>query len=145
MNFHFTLEKVLSVKENEKNMLEVEYRNAYQDFEQIAKALYEFLQQKETLENQQLEGMTRGTAIEEIRKLQTSVELLERKIDHYEVLYQNARQNAEQKKGLLLEQAIDVKRYEKLRDLEYDQFIKKNKAEEMSKLDEISTIRHLQQ
>lgn len=145
MNFHFTLEKVLSVKENEKNMLEIEYRNAYQDFEQIAKALYDFLQQKETLERKQLDGMTKGTAIEEIRKLQISVELLERKIDHYEVLYRNARQYAEQKKGLLLEQAIDVKRYEKLRDLEYDKFLKKNKAEEMSKLDEISTIRHLQQ
>ncbi|HEX7065293.1 MAG TPA: flagellar export protein FliJ [Bacillales bacterium] len=145
MSFQFTLEKVLTVKENEKNLLEVEYRNAYQDFEKIAKLLYEFLKQKETLEQRQSSGMKEGASIAEVKRLQTNMELLQQRIHQYEALYQDARRNAEEKKECLMESSIDVKRYEKLRDLQYDEFLKRNKAEERSELDEISTIRHLQQ
>ncbi|HEU5140973.1 MAG TPA: flagellar export protein FliJ [Bacillales bacterium] len=145
MSFQFTLEKVLTVKENEKNLQEVEYRNAYQDFEKIAKLLYDFLKQKETLEIRQSQGMEKGASIDEVKRFQTNMELLQERIRQYEALYQDARRNAEEKKESLMETSIDVKRYEKLRDLQYDEFVKRNKAEERSELDEISTIRRLQQ
>lgn len=145
MVFRFTLEKLLSVKENEKSMMEIDYHNAYKDFEQIARVLYEFLKQKEEIEQRQLDHMSKGTAIQDILRLQSEVEILQKKINQHEVLYRYAQENAEQKKEVLLEQSIDVKRYEKLRDLEYEEFLRKNKAEEMAELDEISTIRHMQQ
>lgn len=145
MSFQFTLEKVLKVKENEKNTLETEYREAYQNYEKIAGALYEFLKQKEELEKRRLEGMAKGAVIWDVRRLQTDMERLQQKINEYESLYQHARQHAELKKERLLERSVDVKRYEKLRDLQYGEFLKKTKAEEMSTLDEISTMRHLSQ
>lgn len=145
MVFHFTLAKILSVKENEKNMMEIDYRNAFQNFEQIANVLYEFLKQKEEIGQRQFDRMSKGAPILDVRRLQADMEMLQLKIDHHEVLYRNAQEYAEQKKEILLEQSIDVKRFEKLRDLEHDDFLRKNKAAEMSALDEISTIRHMQQ
>jgi flagellar FliJ protein len=145
MNFHFSLEKVLKVKENEKNTLETEYRQAYQNYEKIAGALYEFLKQKEELEKRRLEGMTKGAVIGDVRRLQAEMEHLQQKIDEYERLYRHARQHAELKKEHLLERSVDVKRYEKLRDFQYSEFVKKAKAKEMSKLDEMSTMRHSMQ
>ncbi|HEX6922454.1 MAG TPA: flagellar export protein FliJ [Bacillales bacterium] len=145
MAFQFTLEKVLTVKENEKNVVEVEYRDAYRDFEKIANVLYEFLKQKELIEQRQSEEMAKGASIEYVKRLQTNMELLQQRIDQYQQFYQDARLNAEKKKELLMERSIDVKRYEKLRDIQYDEFLKGMKAEERSTLDEISTIRHMQQ
>lgn len=145
MSFQFTLAKVLSVKEGEKNQSEIDYRIAFEEFEKIAGLLHEFLQQKEKLQQQQQEGMKKGTSIVGIRSLQIDMESLQKKIDHFEKLYMNARETTEIKKKHLLEQSIDVKRYEKLKETEYGDYLKKNKAIEKSKLDEISTMRHLQQ
>lgn len=145
MNFQFTLEKVLSVKENEKNQSEIDYQKAFEEFEKVANLLHEFLQQKETLQQKQHEGMKIGTSIVGIRSLQMDLESVQKKIDRFELLYMSARESTEIKKSLLLEQSIDVKRYEKLKESEYENYLKRNKAIEISKLDEISTIRHLQQ
>ncbi|HET7658315.1 MAG TPA: flagellar export protein FliJ [Bacillales bacterium] len=145
MSFQFTLAKVLSVKENEKNQSEIDYRKAFEAFEKVAQLLHEFLNQKEVLQQKQQDGLLKGTSIVGIRQLQNEMEGLQKKIDHFEELYFQAREVTEQKKNTLLEQSIDVKRYEKLKENEYGVYLKKNKAVEKSQLDEISTIRHLQQ
>lgn len=145
MAFQFTLEKVLHVRESEKNALEVEYRDAYQDFEKVARILYEFLKQKETIQARQLANMAKGTPIHDVQSLQMNLEFLQNKINRYETLFQDARRHTEQKKELLLDKSIDVKRYEKLKAFHLEAFHKKSKSIEASNLDEISTIRHLKQ
>lgn len=142
MTFHFSLEKVLNLRENEKQALDGEYRSAYEDFEGIAKALYGFLKQKETIEARQRENMAKGTPIHDVQTLQANLECLQEKIDRYEALFQTARQTTEEKKELLLDKSIDVKRYEKLKDVHYDIFRKKSKNIETAQLDEISSMRH---
>ncbi|HET7522135.1 MAG TPA: flagellar export protein FliJ [Bacillales bacterium] len=144
MTFHFSFEKVLTVKENEKNVLETEYRDAYNEFEKIANMLYGFMKQKETLETRQRDHMTKGTSAFHIQRLQTDIQRLQEKIDRCEGLYQSARQNIEQKKARLTDKSIDVKRFERLKEVHYDMFRKKEKAEEMSQIDEISTIRRVE-
>lgn len=141
MSFHFSLEKVLHLRENEKQVLDGEYRNAYEDFEKIARTLYHFLQQKERLQDRQTENMEKGTPVHDIQALQDNLERLQGKIDHYEALFQTARQATEEKKVRLQDKSIDVKRYEKLKDLHYDLFRKKEKNMETAQLDEISTMR----
>lgn len=143
MSFYFPFEKVLTVKENEKNTSEIEYRDAYHEFEKIATMLYEFLKQKETLASKLRDQMAAGTSAQHIQRLQTNIELLDEQISRCEGLYQHARQNIHEKKTRLLNKSIDVKRFEKLKEIHYDMFRKQEKAEELSKLDEMSILRRV--
>ncbi|HET7629060.1 MAG TPA: flagellar export protein FliJ [Bacillales bacterium] len=141
MSFQFTLQKLLTVKENEKQHMERSYQKAYANFEKIAQTLYTFLKQKETIERLQAEGIQQGAVIGEIQKWQSNLDHVQKEIDHFQPLFQMARQEAERSKASLIEKSIDVKRYEKLKKLEYEKFLKKRKAEEMAQMDELSTTR----
>jgi flagellar FliJ protein len=100
------------------------------------------MKQKEYLEELRSKHMGKGAVVGRIQNLQFDLERLEEKIRRHEALFLDARQIAERMKARLLERSIDVKRYEKLKDIEYEQFLKKLKAEEMSRMDEISTTRY---
>jgi flagellar FliJ protein len=141
MDFRFSLQQVLDVKENQKNEVEVEYNEAYRSFEMIAEKLYFVLQRQETIveqNNQKLEG---GTSIFDIQSFQKSVTALQNKIDEYQEMFQQARRVVEEKKDHLLDKSIDVKKYEKLKDIQFEQFRKKHKHAEMKMFDEVSTVR----
>lgn len=142
MTFHFSFEKVLQVRESEKQVLEANYQDAYAYFEKIGNRLYALLQQKESLEATRQKHMSKGMSILDVQTLQAKFETLQEKVNNYERMFEQARQVTEQKKNRLLETSIDVKRYEKLKDIQFDTFCQNEKKAEQAQLDNIFTTRY---
>lgn len=145
MNFRFRLQQVLDLKENEKNLMEAEYSEAYLLFESIAEKLYGSLKKKESLEEQHSQHMKAGATILDIRSFDSNLTALQKRIEEYQRMFQQAREDVEQKKDDLVDRSVDVKKYEKLKETEFHKFRQNNKISEMKFYDEISNARYLNQ
>ncbi len=67
----YRFEKVLTVREQEKQQTEIAYKESVQSFEEIATKLYELLKKKEDLITFQQERLKIGSSIDEIQSLFT--------------------------------------------------------------------------
>ncbi|MGO4887780.1 flagellar export protein FliJ [Anaerobacillus sp. MEB173] len=139
MVFDYTLQKILDVKKREKNAVEGEYQEATKSFEEVATNLYNLLKKKEQLEFDYQGRLERGVMIGELQLSQSTIYLLENHINKVEVQTQQARNYMNSKKDELLEKSIELKKYEKMKELQYEQFVQHLKVEENKQMDEIST------
>ncbi|HZG61091.1 MAG TPA: flagellar export protein FliJ [Anoxybacillus sp.] len=138
MVYQFKLEKILSIKENEKDKALREYNEAVKRFEEVAKKLYHFLKQKEDYEEMHQQKLQAGLPIQEIRYFQQFITNLERTISHYQQLVAQARQQMQLKQLKLAELNIEVKKYEKMKEKYFQTFLQTMQAEENKLMDEIS-------
>jgi len=136
--YQFKLEKILSIKENEKDKALREYNEAVKRFEEVAKKLYHFLKQKEDYEEMHQQKLQAGLPIQEIRYFQQFITNLERTISHYQQLVAQARQQMQLKQLKLAELNIEVKKYEKMKEKYFQTFLQTMQAEENKLMDEIS-------
>ncbi|RAK23371.1 flagellar FliJ protein [Anoxybacillus vitaminiphilus] len=138
MVYKFKFEKILSIKENEKDKALGEYNEAVKRFEEAAKKLYHFLKQKEEYEEMHQQKLQAGLPIQEIRYFQQFITNLERTISHYQQLVAQARQQMQLKQLKLAELNIEVKKYEKMKEKYFQTFLQTVHAEENKLMDEIS-------
>ncbi|MBA2870806.1 flagellar FliJ protein [Anoxybacillus calidus] len=138
MGYQFKFEKILFIKENEKDKALGEYNEAVKRFEEVAKKLYHFLKQKEDYEEMHQQKLQAGLPIQEIRYFQQFITNLERTISHYQQLVVQARQQMQLKQMKLAELNIEVKKYEKMKEKYFQTFLQKLQAEENKLMDEIS-------
>ncbi|HHY74625.1 MAG TPA: flagellar biosynthesis chaperone FliJ [Bacillus bacterium] len=138
MSFKYKFEKLLTIKENEKDMVIGEYNEAVHKFETAATKLYELLKQKEDVEAQQNSQFQSGLYIGQIQSQQRFMLLLEKSIGESQLQVAKTRKNMELKQQLLLEKNIEVRKYEKIREKARDAYIQLEKAEENKLMDEIS-------
>jgi flagellar FliJ protein len=136
--YKFKFEKILSIKENEKDKALGEYNEAVKRFEEAAKKLYHFLKQKEEYEEMHQQNLQAGLPIQEIRYFQQFITNLERTISHYQQLVAQARQQMQLKQLKLAELNIEVKKYEKMKEKYFQTFLQTVHAEENKLMDEIS-------
>lgn len=139
MNYHYKFEKILDVKEKEKDEALSAYKNAVQAFENVARELYALLKKKEDLEARQAEKMKTGLSVQEIRHYRRFIDDIEKSIHYYQNLVMNARNRMNWHQQKLQEKNIEVKKYEKLKDKDYSRFLMKLKIQEEKQADEIST------
>ncbi|KYC59741.1 MAG: flagellar export protein FliJ [Heyndrickxia coagulans] len=139
MNYHYKFEKILDVKEKEKDEALSAYKNAVQAFENVARELYALLKKKEDLEAHQAEKMKAGLSVQEIRHYRRFIDDIEKSIHYYQNLVMNARNRMNWYQQKLQEKNIEVKKYEKLKDKDYSRFLMKLKLQEEKQADEIST------
>ncbi|WP_456275497.1 flagellar export protein FliJ [Bacillus sp. AK128] len=138
MSFSYKFQKILSIKETEKQRAQELYQLSVKKFEEVAEKLYHSLKQKEELETNQLEQISIGLNVQELRHHQQFISNLEKTINHYQNLVLNARQKMTEQEQVLLEKNIEVKKYEKIKEKQYSQFLEAITADDNRLMDEIS-------
>ncbi|MFD2212851.1 MULTISPECIES: flagellar export protein FliJ [Bacillaceae] len=134
----FRFQKIMDVKENEKEQSLAEYNQSVNDFENVANKLYDSLKQKEVLEETTLARLNSGMSVQEIRHYQQFVSNIEKTITHYQKLVQLTRNRMNEKQMKLMQKNIEVKKYEKLKEKQLEQYILATKHSENKQMDDLS-------
>ncbi|MFD1735816.1 flagellar export protein FliJ [Bacillus salitolerans] len=138
MDFTFKFQKILSIKETEKQRALESYQQSISEFESVAEKLYSFLKQKEDLETNQLNKISDGISVHEIKYHQQFIMNLEKTIMHFQKLVISARQKMHTQEEALLEKNIEVKKYEKIKEKERAIQLELTKINENKLMDDIS-------
>lgn len=143
MKYAFKFDKILSLKEREKEEALLAYQDSIGKFEKVAKKLYELLRQKEKLQTTRSEKLKQGTPVNEIRFYEEYLESLEKKIEKQQIMVNNARNRMQHLQKQLMEKNIEVKKFEKLREKDVRKFFDQLQAEENKRMDDAALQTYL--
>ncbi|PTY85886.1 flagellar export protein FliJ, partial [Heyndrickxia sporothermodurans] len=105
----------------------------------VAEELNQVLKKKEDLLDFQTSKLETGLSIQEIRHHQRFITNLEKSIKHYQDLVINARNQMNWYEQKLQEKNIEVKKYEKLKEKDFEKYLFLLQEIENKQIDEIST------
>lgn len=137
-----TLIKIEQLRKDEKNQALLEQRKAVDQFEMIAKQLYEQLKTKERAEAT-LTKYIQTEVIGKIREQTVYIDMLQQKVNVLQHKVQIARENMEQKQQIVTEKHIELKKIEKMIELRKERAKKEAALMEMKQMDEISLNRYI--
>ena len=140
VNYIYRFEKVLTIREQEKNETEIAYKESVRSFEEIATKLYELLKKKEDLIDFQQERLAIGSSIEEIHHYARFIDSLEKTITDVQQKVVQARSKMNWYEEKLLEKNLEVRKFEKMREKDFKLFQQEQDRIEGIFLDEISTL-----
>ncbi|MDM5232232.1 flagellar export protein FliJ [Lysinibacillus pakistanensis] len=140
VNYIYRFEKVLTIREQEKNETEIAYKDSVRSFEEIATRLYELLKKKEDLIDFQQERLAVGSSIEEIHHYARFIDSLEKTIVDVQQKVVQARSKMNWYEEKLLEKNLEVRKFEKMREKDFKLFQQEQDRIEGIFLDEISTL-----
>ncbi|GLC87400.1 flagellar export protein FliJ [Lysinibacillus piscis] len=140
VNYIYRFEKVLTVREQEKNETEIAYKESVKSFEDIAMRLYELLKKKENLLQFQQERLTIGSSIDEIHHYARFIDSLEKTIADVQQKVAQARIKMNWYEEKLLEKNLEVRKFEKMREKDFKLFQQEQDRIEGIFLDEISSL-----
>lgn len=140
MKYHYRFEKILDVKEQEKTESEIAFKESIQVFEEIAIKLYELLKKKEDLTAYQQERLQVGSSIDEINHYSKFIDSLEKTIEDVQQKVVQARAKMNWHEQNLLEKNLEVRKYEKMRENDFERYKEDQQRIEAIQLDELSTI-----
>lgn len=143
MKYAFKFDKILSLKEREKEEALLAYQDSIGKFEKVVKKLYELLRQKEKLQTTRSEKLKQGTPVNEIRFYEEYLESLEKKIEKQQIMVNNARNRMQHLQKQLMEKNIEVKKFEKLREKDARKFFDQLRAEENKRMDDAALQTYL--
>ncbi|UOE92838.1 flagellar export protein FliJ [Alkalihalobacillus sp. LMS39] len=138
MTFQYTLQKVLEMKEKEKQTKQLDYHEAAQTFEDTATALYNLLKKREKIEDGYREQLSSGMPVHELLQHQTLIMRLQQEIEQQQFKTNIAREQMYQKQDMLTKSAIEFKTYEKMKENKHEEYMLAQKAEENKLMDEIA-------
>lgn len=138
MSYTYRFEKVLDVKENEKDQARIQFEKAKDEFEKAATHLYDLLKNKENLINIQEKKMQEGLPLADFKQYQYYIENLEKSISVWQLKVIEARNKMNIRESHLKDANIEVKKYEKMKEKDYSNHISEEKQIEMITMDEIS-------
>lgn len=139
----FKFNKLLTVKDNEKNQIQMEYHEALHQYESVLESLYKYVKQKEDFEKKQRDMLKSGLSIQLIQQQEQWVKNLEKIILHYQTKAMHTKAILQQKQALLREKNIEVKKYQKLKEQHLHSFMYKMNEEERKLMDEISIQQYM--
>ncbi|GLB59348.1 flagellar export protein FliJ [Cytobacillus sp. NCCP-133] len=138
MHYEFKFNKILHIKEREKDQAFDVYNQAVKRFEESAGKLYALLKKKEDMEAYQQSRLIKGLPVQEIRHHQHFVNGLEKTIDYYQKMVANARSQMNFQQDKLMEKNMEVKKYEKMKEKDLASFMEDIKQKEGRQMDDIS-------
>lgn len=138
--YKYRFDSIIVVKEQEKNEVEMAYKKAVQDFEAVAQNLYDSLKRKEDLISYQEQQMKIGMSIQEMHSNAQFLDSMEKAIVDIQNKVIQARSKMEWFEEKLLEQTLECRKYEKMREKDYELFKLEENRLEMLQLDELSQI-----
>lgn len=139
-NYQYRFDSIIVIKEQEKNEIEMAYKEAIQNFEIVAQNLYESLKRKEDLIIYQEQRMKIGMSIQEMHSNAQFLDSMEKTITNAQNKVIQARSKMEWFEEKLLEQTLECRKYEKMREKDYEVFKLEEDRLEMLQLDELSQI-----
>ncbi|MFC0188894.1 flagellar export protein FliJ [Fictibacillus aquaticus] len=142
MGFQFKLEKVLGLKEKEKEAYESEFRLSVQKFEEAAHELYSLLKRKEEIENHADSQFHSKMFVNEIQSTQRFLLSMESKIHFLQKKVQAAREQMAFAQEKLLYKTVEVKKYETLKSKQKQEFQFLQSMMETKQNDEFSVLRY---
>lgn len=138
--YNYRFENVLTYRELEKTETEIEFKTSVDAFEVVATELYDLLKKKETVLADQIEQMQTGSSIDEIHHYARFVESLEKKIQHVQQQVIQARSKMNWFEDKLLERTLEVRKFEKMKEKDRDEYRVESEYKEAQRLDELSTM-----
>ena len=140
-SYQYRFEKVLTLREQERDETEMAYKEAIQQFEEIATELYSQMKKKEeTLEEQQ-QRMATGFSIDDLHHYSRFIDMLEVKIDQTQQEVIKSRSKMNWYEAQLLEKNIEVKKFEKMKEIGKEKYDAEMEHVEANRIDELSTIK----
>ena len=138
--YNYRFENVLVVRDQEKNEMELAFKDSVRHFEDVATKLYEMLKKKEVvLENQQ-ERMTIGSTVDDIHHFSRFISGLERSIADMQQKVVQARSKMNWHEEKLVEKTLEVRKYEKMKEKDLGAFNAEQDRLEIIRLDELSSL-----
>ncbi|MFJ7696487.1 flagellar export protein FliJ [Lysinibacillus fusiformis] len=140
VSYVYRFEKVLTIREQEKNETEMAYKESVRSFEEVATKLYDLLKKKEDLIAFQQDRLTVGSSIDEIHHYARFIDSLEKTIADVQqkVIQARAKMNWHEEK--LLEKNLEVRKFEKMKEKDFKLFQQEQDRVESLFLDEISLL-----
>ncbi|MFB7155289.1 flagellar export protein FliJ [Lysinibacillus sp. NPDC056232] len=139
-NYVYRFEKVLTIREQEKNETEIAYKESVRSFEEVATKLYDLLKKKEDLIEFQQERLAVGSSIEEVHHYARFIDSLEKTIVDVQQKVVQARAKMNWHEEKLLEKNLEVRKFEKMREKDLKVFQQEQDRIEGIFLDEISSL-----
>lgn len=143
MRYQFKFDQILHIKKREKDDALSIFNEAVRNFEEAAEKLYELLKKKEDLELFQSEKLIHGLPVQEIRHHQQFILNLIKSIEHYQKMVMNARNRMNFLQDKLLEKNIEVKKFMKMKEKDFDKFLEEVKYLEGKQMDDISIQQYM--
>lgn len=140
LQYTYRFEKVLTIREQEKQQTEIAYKESVRSFEEIATKLYEFLKKKEELISYQNDRLSTGATIDEIHHFTTFIDSLEHTIADLQKKVMQARAKMNWHEQKLLEKNLEVRKFEKMREKDFESFKEQQDRLEMLQLDELASL-----
>jgi flagellar protein FliJ len=144
MSYQFKFEKILTIREREKEEASSAYNQSVNRFEEAAEKLYELLKRKEDLEAYQADKIATGLSVQEIRHHQQFVGNLAKTIEHAQKMVQNARNSMVYFQEKMLEKNVEVKKFVKIKEKDHINYLALERAEEVKQMDDISLQQYMQ-
>lgn len=140
VQYTYRFDKVLTIREQEKQQTELAYKESVRTFEDAASQLYELLKKKEDLISYQNEKLASGSTIDKIYHYSKFIDSIERTIADVQqkVIQARAKMNWHEQK--LLEKNLEVRKFEKMREKDFEAFKLEQDRNEMLYLDELSSL-----
>lgn len=143
MGYHYKFDKILQLREREKEESENIYREAVEQFEIEAEKLYGLLKKKEELIDVQEQKMKTGFSVLDIQHYQQFISNLEKLIEQQQQVVMTARGRMQWCEQQLKEKNIEVKKYGKIRTKDLAVYHKWLNIEEAKQMDELSSIQFM--
>ncbi len=143
MAFKFTLQKLLELIENKKLEVEAEYSQASRVFEESATKLYHLLKKKEEYEDSYQNQIKDKLSILHIQQSQAVLMKIGQEIVKQQVETNIARENLQRKQEALLNISIELKKYEKMKELKHLDYLEQAKREESKLMDELAVLQYV--
>ena len=139
MKYSYRFENILTVREQEKNESEIAYKESVRAFETVATRLYDLLKKKEDLINFQQNRLAIGASIDEISHYANFLNSMEITIEDVQKKVVQARAKMNWHEQKLLEKNLEVRKFEKMKEKDFESFkIEQNRLETIQ-LDELSS------
>jgi flagellar protein FliJ len=143
MSYKYRFERILTLREKEKDEVNEQYKGAIAKFERVAEKLFQFLKKKEELEVYQADKLQKGLSVQDIRHHQQFINNLEKTISYYQDLVIQARNRMNWYEEKLVDMNVEVKKYEKIKEKDLGFFLHSMKEAENKQLDEVSVVQYM--
>ena len=143
MAYQFKFEKIMKLKEREKDEVLSTYNESVKRFEEAAENLFRSLKKKEDLESYQDQSLENGLSVQEIRHHQTFIHNLQKTIDHDQKMVVHTRNQMNFYQDKLLQKNIEVKKYEVLKEKGKLVFLEELRQLEAKQMDDISIQQYM--
>ncbi|WP_313891265.1 flagellar export protein FliJ [Psychrobacillus sp.] len=141
VTYQYKFSKVLTVREQEKSETEIAYKESVTAFEKVATELYDLLKKKENTIQDQNNLLEQGLSIDGIHHYSKYIDGLLKQIDVVQKQVIQARSKMHWFEERLLERTLEVRKFEKMKEKDFESFQQEQHRLETIRLDEISSIK----